>query len=170
MDVELILVPGLLQTPEYARAVLAVAGIAGLQAETRVAARLGRQAPLSRPDSPEYLAITDESVLRRPVGGKAVMAEQIRQMARAAERPNVAIQVIPYDHGAHAGLSGFYVLLEFAKARTIVHLEHKRSSLFLDEPDDIAPFVATVDTPRNVALDPIDSIEFLKSLAVKYES
>jgi len=170
VDVELILMPGLLQTPEYARAMLDAASVPGLQAETRVATRLGRQALLSRPAPPEYLAIVDESVLRRPVGGKAVMAEQIRHMCRATERPNVAVQVIPYDLGAHAGLSGSYVLLEFAKARTIVHLEHKRSSLFLDEPDDIAPFVATVDTLRNVALDPIRSIECLKSLAVEYES
>ena len=170
VDVELILVPGLLQTAEYARAMLNAASVPGLQAETRVATRLGRQALLSRPNPPEYLAIVDESVLRRPVGGKAVMAEQIRHMCRAAERPNVTLQVIPYDLGAHAGLSGSYVLLEFAKARTIVHLEHKRSSLFLDEPDDIAPFVATVDTLRNVALDPVRSIEFLKSLTVEYES
>jgi hypothetical protein len=68
-----------------------------------------------------------------------------------------------------AGLSGSYVLLEFAKARTIVHLEHKRS-LFLDEPEDVTPFVAAVDTLRNVALDPTRSIEFLESPAVEYES
>lgn len=170
VDVELILVPGLLQTPEYVRAMLDAASVPGLQAETRVATRLGRQALLSRPEPPEYLAIVDESVLRRPVGGKAVMAEQIRHIGRVAERPNVSVQVIPYDCGAHAGLSGSYVLLEFAKARSIVHLEHKRSSLFLDEPDDVTPFVSTVDTLRNVALDPIRSIELLKSLAVEYES
>jgi transcriptional regulator with XRE-family HTH domain len=168
-DVQLALIPGLLQTPEYTRALMQGGGVPALEAETRVATRLGRQAVLSRPHPPEYLAIIDEASLRRPVGDEAVMAEQLRHVVRVAKRQNTTVQVIPYQQGAHPGLNGAYVILKFAKARTIVHLEHKRSSLFLDEPDDVKPFVAGVDTLREVALDPAQSAAFLDTVAAEYD-
>jgi hypothetical protein len=111
----------------------------------------------------------DEAVLRRPVGGRSVMAEQLRHAIKVAERPNVSIQVIPYQRGAHTGLDGSFVVLEFAKAQTIVHLEHKRSGLFLDEPEIVAPFVSAVDTLRGMALDPHRSAEFVASVAAEYD-
>jgi transcriptional regulator with XRE-family HTH domain len=168
-DMSLVLIPGLLQTPEYTRAVMHAGGEPPMEAETRVAMRLGRQAVLSRPNPPEFLAIMDEAVLRRPVGGRVMMAEQLRHVIKVAERPNVSIQVIPYQHGAHTGLDGSFVVLEFAKAQTIVHLEHKRSGLFLDEPEIVAPFVSAVDTLRDTALDPRRSAEFVASVAAEYE-
>jgi transcriptional regulator with XRE-family HTH domain len=169
-EVGIVVVPGLLQTPDYARAVMEAAGVTALQAETRVATRLGRQAVLSRPDPPDYAVVLDEAALHRPIGGRAVMAEQLRQTLRLMERPNIAVQVVPYDRGAHAGLAGSFVILEFPKARTIVHLEHKRSSLFLDEAEDVAPFVAGLDTLRDVALDPGRSAEFIARMAAEYEN
>jgi len=168
-DMSLVLIPGLLQTPEYTRAVMHAGGEPPMEAETRVAMRLGRQAVLSRPDPPAFLAIMDESVLRRLVGGRAVMAEQLQHVIKLAERPNVSIQVIPYQQGSHTGLDGSFVVLEFAKAKTIVHLEHKRSGLFLDEPEIVAPFVSAVDTLRGMALDPRRSAEFIASVAAEYD-
>ena len=140
-----------------------------VDAETRVATRLGRQAVLSRPDPPQLLAILDESTLRRPIGGRTVMAQQLRHALRIAERPNIAIQVIPHDRGAHASLTGSFLILEFAKAQTIVHLEHTGSSLFVDAPEKVAPFVSAVDTLRDTALDPRRSVEFVASVAAEYE-
>lgn len=168
-DVSLVLVPGLLQTPEYTRSLMEAGGESPVDAETRVATRLGRQATLSRPSPPEYRAILDEAVLRRPVGGRAAMAAQLRHVVQAAGRPNVTVQVIQYDRGAHTGLDGPFVVLAFAAAQTVVHLEHKRASLFVDEPDDVAPFVSAVDTLRGVALDPHASAEFITSVAAEYE-
>jgi hypothetical protein len=170
VEVGIVVVPGLLQTPDYARAVMEAAGVPALQAETRVATRLGRQAVLSRPEPPEYVVILDEAALRRPIGGRTIMAEQLRQTLRLMERPTITVQVLPYDRGAHAGLAGSFVILRFPKARTIVHLEHKRSPLFLDEADDVEPFVAGLDTLREAALDPKRSAEFIAKVAAEYES
>jgi DNA-binding XRE family transcriptional regulator len=169
VDVQLVLIPGLLQTPEYTRALMQGGGVPALDAETRVATRLGRQAVLSRPNPPEFFAIIDEAALRRPVGGNALMAEQLRHVLRAGERQNVTVQVVPYHQGAHPGLNGSYVILEFAKARTIVHLEHKRSSLFLDEPEDVTPFVSAVETLQDVAYDPGRSAELITAVADEHE-
>jgi hypothetical protein len=169
-DVALVVLPGLLQTADYARAVMDAAGIPAMQAETRVATRLGRQAALSRPNPPEYLAILDEAVLRRPIGGRTAMAAQLRHVLTIIERPNIEVMVVPHDRGAHAGLAGSFVLLTFPKAPAIVHLEHKRSSLFLDDPEDVAAFIKAAHLLQDVAFDPIRSAEFIATVATEYES
>lgn len=167
--VDLSLVPGLLQIPEYTRALLAGVGVPKSEIETLVVARLGRQAILSKPNPPEYVAIIDEAVLRRPIGGPQVMAAQLRHIVTSSKRPNVTVQVIPFDHGEHAGLNGSYVLLEFAKAQSLVHLEHKRSGIFVDEPEDVDVFMETTKTLQQTALDSTRSITFIASIAHEYE-
>lgn len=168
-DMSMLLVPGLLQTPDYIRAVMSSGGIVGADAETRVAARMGRQAVLSKPKPPRYLAILDEAVLRRPIGGNDVMAKQLRHIVDCARKPHVDVLVLPFSQGSHTGLDGSYIRMEFAKARPIVHLEHKRSSLFIDQPDDVAPFHAATDTLVSTALGPQDTLEFLASLADDFD-
>jgi transcriptional regulator with XRE-family HTH domain len=168
-DVGLALVPGLLQIPEYTRALLTGVGVPKLEIETRVVARLGRQAILSKPHPPEFLAILDEAVLRRPVDGRDVMAAQLRHIITASQRPNVAVHVIPFDHGEHAGLNGSYLLLEFSKARPIVHLEHRKSTIFVDEPDDVDPFHEIARALQQAALDCAQSTTFIASIATDYE-
>ena len=168
-NVASVLIPGLLQTPEYARAVMASSGITTPSAETRVATRMGRQVILSRPEPPELLAIVDEAALRRPMGGPRVMADQLRNIVRTCERPNVSVRVIPFEHGGHIGLNGPYVILQFAKAGTIVHMEHLRSGVFVDKPEDVAPFLAATDTLREAALDPAASEKFILAVADEYD-
>jgi transcriptional regulator with XRE-family HTH domain len=168
-DVTLGLVPGLLQIPEYARAVLIASRVPDSQVEPRVAARLGRQAVLTRPGAPRFLAIIDQAVLHRVLGGAEVMARQLRHLIQAAERPNITIQVIPFSHGGHPGLNGSYFVLEFEGAPTIVHLEHWQSSLFLDDPADTAVFVAGLTTLQDIALDPARSLEMIEAAAGTYE-
>jgi transcriptional regulator with XRE-family HTH domain len=167
--VDLSLVPGLLQIPEYTRALLAGGGVAKSEIETLVVTRLGRQAILSKPNPPHYLAIIDEAVLRRPIGGPKVMTAQLRHLLTVTERPNVTVQVIPFQHGAHPGLDGPYVLLNFAKAQPLVHLEHKRSGIFVDEPDDVEVFTQTTETLQATALDPNRSHQFIVSIAHEHE-
>jgi transcriptional regulator with XRE-family HTH domain len=169
VDFAPVLVPGLLQAPEYTRALLISMGMADSLAETMVSMRMGRQAILSKPDPPEYLAIVDEAVLRRPIGGPRVMADQIHRMLKEMTRPNVTVQAIPLRVGGHTGLDGPYVVLSYAKSRTIVHLEHKRSGIFVDEPDDIGPFLEATATLQRIALDPIATGDFLTALAAEYE-
>jgi transcriptional regulator with XRE-family HTH domain len=167
--VDLSLVPGLLQIPEYTRALLAGVGVPKSEIETLVVARLGRQAILSKPHPPEYVAIIDEAVLRRPIGGPQVMAAQLRHIVTSSKRPNVTVQVIPFAHGEHAGLNGSYVLLEFANAQPLVHLEHKRSGIFVEEPEDVGSFIETTKTLQRTALDSSRSITFITSITHEYE-
>lgn len=161
-------VPGLLQTHGYMRAVMQNGGIPDADAEARVAARAGRQTVLTRRQPPGYLAIIDEAALRRPFGGRTVMAEQLRRIIELAELPNVSVQVLPFQRGGYP-IYGPYVLLQFAKARDIVHLEHKQASGFLDEPVDTAPFQPLTDTLKAAALEPADTSEFLASIAADYD-
>jgi len=164
----MLLIPGLLQTAEYCRAIMTAAGVVGSTREARVATRLGRQAILSKPKPPSYLAILDEATLRRPHGTRPMMAAQVRHIIDLAAKPHIDVRVIPFATGIHTGLDGSYIVLEFAKGRSIVYLEHKRSSLFLDQPDDVAPFQAATDTLAATALGPQDSVEFLRSVAADY--
>jgi transcriptional regulator with XRE-family HTH domain len=105
-----VLVPGLLQTAEYARALFLAAGHDEDTAGELVAARLARQAILERPRPPHVVAVLDESMLHRLIGSPQVMADQLAHIAEESERPNLSIQVIPSDTGANAGLSGAFDL------------------------------------------------------------
>jgi transcriptional regulator with XRE-family HTH domain len=169
VHVTMLRIPGLLQIPDYMRAVMASRGASASATEAMVSTRLGRQAVLTRPRPPEYLAIIDEAALHRPIGGSSVMAEQLRQVITTSGRPNVEVRVIPFDRGAHTGLDGTYVTLEFAKAGPLVLLEHKQSSLFLDAPEDIRPFQEATDTLLETALTPPESVKFLEQFAAHYD-
>ncbi len=105
-----VLVPGLLQTPGYARALFLAAGFDEEAAQEHVSVRLGRQAILERPHPPHVAVVLDESVLHRLIGSPQVMADQLTHIAEVSERPDISVQVIPSDTGANAGLSGAFDL------------------------------------------------------------
>ncbi len=163
-DVETSLVPGLLQTAEYTRAVMQACGVPPLEVETRVATRLGRQAILSRPAPPMFSAFIDEASLRRPVGGARAMAEQLHHIRRAASRPNISVRIIPLHTGAHAALSGPFTILEFERAKPLVHQEGKSTLCFVDSSAEVKTFVTCVDTLKSTSLTPERSIEYLDSI------
>jgi transcriptional regulator with XRE-family HTH domain len=167
--VAMLRIPGLMQTANYARALMASGRVPRTDTEARVSARLGRRAVLTRPGPLRYLAIIDEAVLHRPVGGKVVMAEQLRHVADVAAYPNVEVRVIPFERGAHTGLDGTFTVMNFAKDRPIVLLEHKRSSLFLDEPEDVSPFHEAIDILLEAALDSPESVNLLNRMAANYD-
>jgi hypothetical protein len=106
-------VPGLLQTEGYARAVLSVGRSLRSEEhlEERVAARLGRQERLRSPDCPELWVVLDEAVLRRPVGDRAVLREQLDRLLEAAAEPHVTVQVLPFDQGGHEAMGGSLTIL-----------------------------------------------------------
>ncbi|MGQ0837707.1 helix-turn-helix domain-containing protein [Actinokineospora sp.] len=163
-----LLVPGLLQTPEYMRAVMERGDIPDGDADARVAARAGRQNLLTRKRPPIYRVIMDEAALRRPFGGAQTMAAQLRHIIDKARMPAVSVQVIPFAYGGYP-IYGMYALLEFDKTTAIVHLEHKQASGFLDTPEDTAPFQNLTDRLAAAALGPADSLEFLASVATHYD-
>jgi transcriptional regulator with XRE-family HTH domain len=169
VHVALLRIPGLMQTPAYIRAVMASCQVIGTTMEARTATRLGRQAVLTRSGAPQFIAILDEATLRRPVGGPRAMAQQLRHVASLASFPHISVRVVPFERGDHIGLDGTFVTMEFARARPIVYLEHKRSSGFVDEPSDVAPFQEAVDTLLEVALDSPESVDFIAHIAAEFD-
>ncbi|GAA4852070.1 helix-turn-helix domain-containing protein [Saccharopolyspora rosea] len=168
-DVTLGYVPGLLQTAEYARAVIRNGGLAEEVVDSRVSVRLGRQSILTRSKPVELHALMDEAVLHRPIGGREVMAEQLRHLLRMGERPNVTIQVVPFSVGEHPGLSSNFLLLEFERQRPIVHLEHRRSGIFIEEPRDTSLYQEAASNVVDMALSPADSAELIAARAREME-
>ncbi|TDD54836.1 helix-turn-helix domain-containing protein [Saccharopolyspora elongata] len=162
-DLSLIRVPGLLQTADYARAVFRGGGVSPERIEMLVAIRMGRREVLTRASPVKFVALIDEAVLRRPVGGKEVMADQLRHILKTAELDTVTVQVLPFELGAHIGQDGSHILLEFAKADPIVHLEHRRSGQFLDKPEDTIDFRDLTATLQADALGADQSAALIRS-------
>jgi transcriptional regulator with XRE-family HTH domain len=168
VEVGLVLVSGLLQTPSYARLIMHSTGVSPGDIEARVNLRLDRQKVLDGKQPPKLVAFMDEAVLRRRVGGSRVMADQLRHLVDMAKRSAVELRVIPFDVGGHAGVNGAYVLLEFDNARPVVHVEHRRSGLFLHERDDVDPYVEATASMNAVALDPMQSVQMIEGIADSY--
>jgi len=155
-DCSPLLIPGLLQTSGYARAIMGDSP----HAEARVVLRAGRRDVLTRRDPVELIALIDSEVLVRPVAPRDVMIDQLRYLLEMGERPNVTIQVVSSTRpGWHPGLAGPFELIEFKKAPPVVHLEHHRSSAFLWEGDDVREFADAANEVRKVAMTPAESAE-----------
>ncbi|MGH4024215.1 MAG: helix-turn-helix domain-containing protein, partial [Pseudonocardiaceae bacterium] len=127
-DIQPMLVPGLLQTGEYARAVICRgANMPPEEVDDRVAARLARQNLFSRDRPARFTFYLHESVLRTPVGGHAVMRDQLHHLVRMSTRSYLAIRVVPFALGAHAAMAGPFILMEFAEFKPVVYLESETS-------------------------------------------
>jgi Domain of unknown function (DUF5753)/Helix-turn-helix domain len=142
-------VPGLLQTQEYARA-LVLAGYPDAPAEEtdrRIALRMARQQILRRPEPPRLWLVIDEAVLRRPAGGPAVMRGQLTHLIEAASQPNVTLQVLPFTAGPHPAMYGMFSLLRFPAQELpdVVYGENMTSAFYLDKPPDVASYAQALD-------------------------
>jgi hypothetical protein len=164
---EPLLVHGLLQTPDYARALIQAARLHRPgDIDDLVQVRVERKKLLSRPRDPlELWAVLDEAVLRRPVGGGEVMRAQIAHLREMAELPSVTIQVFPFGKGAHPGLAGAFSLLEFDTDPAVVYVDSPAGNLYLEKPRDVRRFVQTFDLLRAAALDPDESMAQLERAA-----
>jgi DNA-binding XRE family transcriptional regulator len=163
---ELVLVPGLLQTPEYARAVLRTrVGASEDEIDQLVAARIERQTILDRDDPPLLWVVIDEGVLHRAVGGPDVMGHQVEHLAEMAERPSVVIQVIPSGVGAHEGLAGAFMIADFASSPSIVYLETALTGLVVERPEDVSAVTLRYETLKTEALPRAASLELLREVA-----
>jgi transcriptional regulator with XRE-family HTH domain len=141
-------VPGLLQTEAYARAVMSL-GIGGAtpeEIERRVRLRMARAELLRQPETPRMWVVLDEAVLRRPIGGRAVLREQIESLIEAARMPNVQIQVMPFDAGGHAAAGGAFSILRFPyqELSDVVFLEHLTSGIYLDRQEDVDQYAEAI--------------------------
>ncbi|WP_322759269.1 helix-turn-helix transcriptional regulator [Frankia sp. Cr2] len=159
---EALLVPGLLQTADYARAVMRAAPRQppNPDVERAIELRLGRQAVLSTDPVPDLWVVIDEAVIRRVVGGPTVMRAQLDHLRRVSTRPNVTIQVVPFTGGAHAGMDSPFTLLGFSDADNlpeIVYIDQATGSLYLDRPGDVALYREKMDRLRASAYDELTS-------------
>ncbi|MGH3719203.1 MAG: helix-turn-helix domain-containing protein [Pseudonocardiaceae bacterium] len=164
---EPLLIPGLLQTADYAGALIAAVNpaLSEDEVESRVALRTTRQALLGRPRPPQLLALIEEGVLRRVVGDPGLMRRQVRHLEDAATRPNVTVQVVLTVAGAHAGLGGPFAILEFDRDPTLVYLENRRGSVILEDDADIAETTIALRHLQQIALSPEDSLTLLAEAA-----
>jgi transcriptional regulator with XRE-family HTH domain len=160
-EVAPLLIPGLLQTTAYAEAIFGDSTAATL--------RTGRREVLTRrsPAPAELVALIDSEALVRPIGPPEVMLDQLQHLIEMAERPNISVQVWSSTRrGWHAGLTGPFVLLEFAASPPMVHIEHHSSSAFVWEKDDVQRFAdAAQFLRREVAMTPQDSVGFIADIA-----
>jgi transcriptional regulator with XRE-family HTH domain len=171
---EALLVPGLLQTPEYARAsLLDVVPIPEERIEQLVRVRAERQRILTRAWSDDgepvqFWAVIDEAALRREVGGRAVMRGQLRRLLELCELPNVTLQVIPFDKGAHPGMIGSFVRLGFGgTAPPLVCEERWAGNLFLEQEAEVERYGIVFDTLRAMALSPRDTTAMIAGLVTQ---
>lgn len=164
---ESLFVPGLLQTQDYARAVIK----AGLPLATeedihaRIEARIRRQESLRKKDSIRLWTIVDEAVLHRQVGSAKVTAEQLEVLAEAATQPHITLQVIPFDSGAHAGMPGSFVIMDFPNPAdpALVYIDSMAGDLFLEHEADVRRFTTTFEYLQATALDPTSSIKAIEA-------
>lgn len=156
------LMPGLMQTEAYYRACLATDPTAA-DAEQMVGLRRERQARFSEEDW-SYRAVLNEAVVRRPVGGSAVMRDQLTRLLELAGRPNVTLQVLPFAVGVHPAMAGSFTLLQFQGAvPDIAFVEHQAGSLYLDNGDE-APYVRMYEDLTGMASSPADSAAFIRDV------
>ncbi|MFI9332611.1 helix-turn-helix domain-containing protein [Kitasatospora sp. NPDC052868] len=160
---ETVLVHGLLQTPEYARAVLTEAGVHSPSAVERlVALRTRRPEVLHRTPKPLDLEVVlDEAALRRPVGGPAVMRDQLAAVTRTAALPNVTVLVVPYERGAHAGLSGAFSLFDVGDQPPVVYVDSPAGNLLLHKDRDVEQLDGIYQRVRAKALGPEESLRLI---------
>ncbi|MBO4206907.1 helix-turn-helix domain-containing protein [Micromonospora echinofusca] len=167
---QLSVIPGLLQTEGYARALLLAGALRRTgEVEQQVTARLARQEILHRDDPPHLVAVIDERVLYQPVGGPAVMREQLDHVVRVcAERPRVRIQVVPTAVGAHVGLSGPFVIATLPDEDDAAFLDDLLYGQLVDQPRDLATLRQVWEALRSEALSHQQSIELIREGARRW--
>lgn len=162
-------IPGLLQTEAYARAVLTDAGSFGVDVEESVAGRLARQEVLFRDERPaRFIGVMDEGVLRRRVGGPAVMREQLHAIVKATARPNIRVHVVPASVGGYPGLNGPFALAT-VDGRCVGFLDGPLKGQDVESPEDIAALESAWESIRGYALPCDQSVALILEVAESWQ-
>ena len=166
------LVPGLLQTEDYMRAVIRGAHVGQAPDETereverRVRLRLTRQTLLTRPDAPMLWAVVDEAALRRPVGGTEVMRAQLERLIDATKLPNVVLQILPLTVAVHSAMTGAFSILRFPDEELpdAVYLEHLTSALYLNKREEVDQYLHVMENVCVRSAPPDNTVEILTKI------
>lgn len=163
------LLPGALQTADYARAVISrIVNVPADEVEERVAARVARSAIFTRRVGFTYFV--HEFVLRLPVGGAEVMSDQLHHLLRLSVRPSIDLRVVPAAAGAHAGTAGSFIWMEFAEIKPVVYLESETTASFLEEEAETGAYRRILTSLAETALTEAQSRDFIGNLAVELYS
>jgi transcriptional regulator with XRE-family HTH domain len=161
-------IPGLLQTEEYARAVISLGNSSSPseEIEQRVSLRITRQKLLTRGDAPRLWAVVDEAALRRPIGGRDVMRGQIERLIEATKLPGVILQVLPFRVGGHTAEAGAFTILRFPESDLpdVVYVEQLTSALYLDRRDDVDAYMEAMERLCVVSAPPDNTAEILSRI------
>ena len=167
------IVPGLLQVEGYARAIFESADppLDTPAIDSRIKARIRRQALLDSDGAPLLHCIVDEGALRRPIGGPAVMRAQLARIITAADLPKVIFQVIPFAVGAHPGLDSNFAILEIAEpaVNDVVYVEGAVGNIYLETAADLVRYRRIFSRLQSIALDPEGSVAMVSRIAAAYE-
>ncbi|GAA2086503.1 helix-turn-helix domain-containing protein [Actinomadura alba] len=165
------LIPGLMQTEDYARAQMRAAPVPDSDEEIdkRIAVRITRQARLTSATPPELWVILNEAVLHRQVGGPATLRAQHERIIDLAQQPTITVQILPFSSGAHPATHGAFVSLGFPQPEDVdvVYVEYLTGRAFLEAPDEIARYTLVLNHLRASALSPDDSLTLIRTLARK---
>ncbi|MEU5876356.1 helix-turn-helix transcriptional regulator [Spirillospora sp. NPDC047279] len=166
-------VPGLLQSPDYARAIITRAGplvLSETEVERRIKLRQERQATLSREGGLELWAVLDEAALRREIGGPVTMGDQMRHLVQAGCRREITIQVVPFKAGPHASMDGGLGIFTFAEpGENVAFVGTAAGTLFLGRQADVRAASLAFEHLRAVALGPAASLDLVEAAAREYE-
>jgi transcriptional regulator with XRE-family HTH domain len=164
-----LVLPGMLQTYEYARAVIRQfsVGLSEDDTDKRVELRMRRQEVLEGPDQPQFFYVLDEAVVRRMVGGRLTMRGQVLRLAELAARPGMSIELIPFSAGVHPGLEGQFTIVEFNDDSDDVLFQETRTAGMIQftDPDTILSYREIFEQLRELSLGPDESITYLNSIA-----
>jgi len=166
-DFQSSVVPGLLQTPDYARAGHegTMPRLTNEQIEMQIQAKLTRQSLLTQANPLTFRAVMDEAVLRRVVGGPQVMGKQLDRLIEVARLPNVTLQIIPFTVGSHPGLESNFNILELPKPTpSIVFVEGLVGSMYLERAEDLKRYQEVFERLQTVALSPKDTINAIAKI------
>ncbi|MEU4196258.1 helix-turn-helix transcriptional regulator [Kribbella sp. NPDC026611] len=165
---ELQFVPGLLQTPDYARAAIALGRqdrpLSKAEQERLVALRMNRQQVLTRQRPARLWAVIDEGVLRRPIGSRAILKDQLEYLLEASHRHNITLQIIPFAKGGYTATGSAFTLLRFndTDLPDIVYIEHLTSAVYLDKREELDAYVVTMDSVSISAAQPRETEGILR--------
>ncbi|WP_131769235.1 Scr1 family TA system antitoxin-like transcriptional regulator [Candidatus Protofrankia datiscae] len=165
---EIQFIPGLLQTEDYARAVI-TQGNSGVRSDTierRISVRMNRQKLLARPTHPRLWVVIDEAALRRPLGGPKVMRAQLEHLIKLAGQPNLSLQIMPFRFGGHAAEGGAFSILRFPEADLpdVVYLEQLAGAVYLDKREDVDRYMEAMDRLCVDSVPPAASIDVLNTI------
>jgi transcriptional regulator with XRE-family HTH domain len=165
------IVHGLLQTADYARAGHegAMPRLASDRIEMQIEAKLTRQRILTRDNPPSFSVVLDEAALRRMVGGRHVMADQLTRILDLSARPDITVQVLPFELGAHPAVESNFTILELPDpAPGVVFVEGLIGSTYLERPEDLERYREIFGQLQSIALSPQDTADLIADLSCKY--